>query len=170
MLTRVHRTFTAAHDACQATQARLKELDLNADEFESVNSARGLDILMKKIQQTTEAREQASQKHPIMKKAGHFVEVFSEFVTRTSVIIELQNSLQEERDPGVIACVHPEAQCSITHCRLLCRIISFLPCEDNYSLNLCGNPQFTKRSYRILSQQSFTPVTRRSPTASRDEV
>jgi hypothetical protein len=89
MLTRVHRTFTAAHDACQATQARLKDLDLDADEFESVNSARGLDILMKKIQQTTEAREQASQKHPIMKKAGHFVEVFSEFVTRTSVIIEL---------------------------------------------------------------------------------
>jgi hypothetical protein len=67
----------------------LKTLDLTADELESVHSARGLDVLMRKIQQTTEAQEQASKRHTVMKKAGHFVEVFSEFVTRTSGIIEL---------------------------------------------------------------------------------
>ncbi|KAF2028629.1 hypothetical protein EK21DRAFT_90449 [Setomelanomma holmii] len=81
--------YAAAHDACRATKTRLKALDLKVDEFESINSARGLDVLLQKIQQTTEAQEQASKRHPVMKKAGHFVEIFSEFVTRTSGIIEL---------------------------------------------------------------------------------
>lgn len=44
---------------------------------------------MQKIQQTTEAQEQASEKHPVLKKVGNFVETFSEFATRTSGIIEL---------------------------------------------------------------------------------
>ncbi|KAJ4301946.1 hypothetical protein N0V90_004042 [Kalmusia sp. IMI 367209] len=81
--------YAAAHDACRATKTRLKALDLEADELESINSARGLDVLMQKIQQTTEAQEQESKRHPVMKKAGQFVETFSEFVTRTSGIIEL---------------------------------------------------------------------------------
>lgn len=44
---------------------------------------------MQKIQQTTEVQEQTSKRHPVMEKAGQFVEAFSEFVTRTSGIIEL---------------------------------------------------------------------------------
>ena len=89
LFTLLYSFYAAAYDACRATKARLKELDLKVDELESINCARGLDVLIQKIQQVTEEQEQTSRKHPATKKVGQFVEIFSEFVTRTSGIIEL---------------------------------------------------------------------------------
>lgn len=81
--------YVAAHNACRATKMRLKALELDEDDIASIDSARGLDVLLQKIRQTTEAQEKASKWRPFMKKAGHFVEAFSEFVTKSSGIIEL---------------------------------------------------------------------------------
>lgn len=81
--------YATAHDACRATRTGLEALDLKPEELESVNSADGLDILMQKIQQTIEVQEQTSRRRPIVKKTGKFVNIFSEFVIRTSGIIEL---------------------------------------------------------------------------------
>lgn len=81
--------YDAAHDACRATSMRLKALELKNDEIKSIDSARGLDVLLQKIQETIKAQEKASKRHPVMEKAGHFVEAFSEFVTKSSGIIEL---------------------------------------------------------------------------------
>ncbi|KAF2450123.1 hypothetical protein P171DRAFT_481163 [Karstenula rhodostoma CBS 690.94] len=81
--------YAAAQDACRATKTRLKALDLTANELDSIKSTHGLDVLIQKIQQTIDSQEQSSSRHPATKKAGQFVEIFSEFVTRTSGIIEL---------------------------------------------------------------------------------
>ncbi|KAH7393970.1 hypothetical protein DE146DRAFT_112847 [Phaeosphaeria sp. MPI-PUGE-AT-0046c] len=81
--------YAAAHDACRATKIRLKALKLDDGELASIDSARGLDVLLQQIQETTKAQEKASKGHPVVKKAGQFVKAFSEFVTRSSGIIEL---------------------------------------------------------------------------------
>lgn len=81
--------YALARDACRATKTRLNELNLSVEELEDIRSAEGLEVLMQKIHETIDKQERPSQKHPLIKKAGHFVETFCEFVTRTSVIIEL---------------------------------------------------------------------------------
>lgn len=81
--------YDAAQNACRATNMRLRALDLDEDEITSIDSADGLDVVLQKVQETIKVQEKASRGHPLMKKAGQFVQAFSEFVVKSSGIIEL---------------------------------------------------------------------------------